>query len=95
MARGMKVPKGARLEMVKTGTIIGDNDDSNAGKPGRIELYQGFYSDGYKSDFERTPHRWLVLTVDGVREWTFRYSGRNYDEGMRQFTDCATAIREV
>lgn len=90
MASGFKVPVGATLIDRKTGDVV--DEGPNQGKRATIELYRGFYSQGYKTDFEQVETWWFAMSVEDAGRWTFRYSGKRAGIAREQFDDCAQAI---
>lgn len=87
-----RIPVGARRTSRKEGIIT--DPGPNHGLHAVIEIYEGHYSQGYKSNYERVETVWFRLAVDGQKTYTFRYSGKRLPVGRQQFVDCAEAIEE-
>jgi len=86
----VEIPKRATAEDVFAGTWEGDTL--------YVTLYAGHASDGYKSDFERRPARWILwerYDASGkrtVRRAT-RYGGRRYGKAAADFAECVRQLR--
>lgn len=85
------IPVGADCIARKTGTVV-DPGGPNDGKQATIELFRGYFSQGYKSDFVKVETIYFRLRVHGEKAWAFRYSGKRLDVGRQQFTDCAEIL---
>jgi hypothetical protein len=55
--------------------------------------YRGLASRGFRTDFERTPTRWLVLTYPNGRAETWTYSGKRLSAADRNWTESLAAIK--
>jgi hypothetical protein len=70
MSTSTQVPAGAALQRyARSETVEVD------GIPARLHvaLWEGNYSKGYQSDYERVPTRWLVVEVRDLRGARLRY----------------------
>jgi hypothetical protein len=54
--------------------------------------YRGLASRGFRTDFERIPTRWLVLTYPGGRAETWTYSGARLPAADKNWADSLAAI---
>ena len=91
MARRNNVPKGAMTERVTNGRI---NQGPNAGERIVVTLYRGQQSQGYKSNYERKPHRWVTLEwlARPKRYGCWQVSGARYTDAIEQFNELAELI---
>jgi hypothetical protein len=60
-----------------------------------LREYRGLASRGFRSDFERLPTRWLVLTYPGGREETWTYSGARLPAADKNWSESLAAIKEA
>jgi hypothetical protein len=58
-----------------------------------LREYRGSASRGFRSDFERLPTRWLVLTYPGGREETWTYSGARLPAADKNWSESLAAIK--
>lgn len=92
MVSSARVPVSANVEKCFVGTF---NDDKV-----EVTLYTGYASDGYKSDFERRPARWLVwerFNSSGkrIRHIATRYGGKRFGKGLAEYVDAVRQLREA
>lgn len=85
-----QIPVGAKEESRFTGKFEGDTLT--------VILYAGKASDGYKSDFQRRPARWIVwMRVDAqgkrVHRASQRFGGKNYAKGLEGYLDSLAQLR--
>lgn len=86
----VEIPKHARRERRFRAIHEGDTL--------QVTLYDGRASDGYKSDFERRPARWIEwsrYTTGGkrvVRQAT-RYGGNRYGKGLADYQESVRELR--
>ncbi|HEU4673891.1 MAG TPA: hypothetical protein VFS32_13415 [Candidatus Limnocylindrales bacterium] len=64
----------------------------NAGRGWSSAIYAADASEGYKTSYARTPHRWLVVKMDGRTLGCWQYSGSRLDQAE---ADYATNVREM
>lgn len=95
MARHTQIPAGASLQRYAVSAVSTTDD----GQPARVHvaLWEGRYSQGYKSGYEQIPTRWLVIEgrdLDGrvlyyraheQRRWCKQYTGQRFGTGLRDF----------
>jgi len=96
MSRFTEIPAGASLERYAVSELTTTDD----GTPARLHvaLWEGRYSQGYKSGYERVPTRWLVIEARGddgrlLRYGTTRtprrhckqFTGQRFDKALRDF----------
>lgn len=92
-----RIPVGAKEESRFTGSYEGDILT--------VTLYAGKASDGYKSNFENRPARWIVwMRVDSqgkrVHRTSQRFGGKNCAKGLEGYLSSlaqlrAAGVREV
>jgi hypothetical protein len=85
-----QIPVGAKQEDSFEGTHKGDTIT--------VILYTGHASDGYKSNFERRPARWIEwLMVDPngkrIKRIATRYGGKRFDIGPAEFAESVAQLR--
>jgi hypothetical protein len=84
------IPVSAEVESQFNGKLNGDRL--------QITLYAGHASDGYKSDFQRRPARWIewvrwdAATGKRAHHKVVRYGGNRFDKGV---VDYAASVTEV
>ena len=88
-----KIPMTARIVVSHSGILpIGEF----AGKKFTIRLYEGLASKGFRSGYERKPHRWVEVTAFDSHKAYYRrvntYSGKRYDQAERDFEDAVISI---
>jgi hypothetical protein len=84
----VEVPKSAKIERQFVGTYEGDDI--------RVSLYTGHASDGFHSNFERRPARWIVWSRSHngkrVRRQASRFGGKRFAKGLSDFE---LAVRQL
>lgn len=88
MSKRLVIPKGAVEERRLQGVAVPES--RFAGCNALVILYQGRASDGYKSDYEHRPARWLLVCVTDtagkrVERQAWRFGGKNYAAGLKAF----------
>lgn len=78
------IPRTATIEQQFTGSYEGETLC--------VTLYTGHASDGYQSDFQRRPARWILrerLNAGGDRQYRqcARYGGRRMAQGLTDYTE--------
>lgn len=95
MARGRRavnsIPKHARIRREARGTVRADVNPERP--PAHVMLYEGTASDGYATDYQARPARWLrVERGDGLPSYVRRFTGKNFEQGLAIYEDLAAAI---
>ena len=91
MSKRLKIPPSAELMSVIHGTI---NTGPRKGKPALIKVYKGWYSKGYKSNYERVKTFYVETWIDDQRN-AWSYSGKNIAEMERDLQHARSLIDEV
>lgn len=90
----VRPPKSARRLDHQTGMVL---DGDLAGSFLTVTLYEGQASDGYKTNYERRPRWWTVLTIGdelGYAVWSIGTRWANKAKAQADFADSAASIRE-
>ena len=74
MSKTLQIPVSATLARHITGII---NNGPWKGRRVTLNLYEGYASKGYHSNYERVPHIWIEAMVDGERRQAFGCTGKN------------------
>jgi len=88
-----EIPKGARVTAAWAGTIEAPGT-ANHGRKARAEIREGFASQGYKTEYERKPTRWIAVWVEGCRPWASRYSGARYQLAIGEWDRIRSLIKK-
>lgn len=78
------IPKSADLVRWHAGTV---ERGPHKGKRVEEKLFEGRASRGYQTDYERVPHRWVLVRIGEDFEKVHQFSGRNYEDAMRYYED--------
>lgn len=92
MSTRLQIPVSADLAEIATGVI-----DSGPweGRKATIKLFSGYASKGYRSNYERVPHVWIEVLVEGERRQAVGFSGRNIEFARQSFAKSKADITEA
>lgn len=97
--RTARIPRTARVVAHASATIpVGPN----TGKAYEATVHAGESSQGYKSGYDRIPHRWLTIRVAGRAIGCWQYSGariaradRDYRASVVELTRAGAIVQEA
>lgn len=92
MSSRLRIPVSATLAGSISGTV---NVGPWKGKRVTLRLHEGYASKGYKSDFERIPHVWLEILIEGEKRQAYGCSGKNIQWARESFDKTKAQINPI